>query len=102
MRDATDTAVIDGSSGTWVSPWAMGIATGWDESEPHAMGGECSIEEECQEKSAVQCESPDTRERGACRYLDGVPNCQQRVLCMMFVETALSAKGLVVPLRSPW
>jgi len=27
MRDATDT-VIDGSSGTWVSPWAMGIATG--------------------------------------------------------------------------
>jgi hypothetical protein len=61
------------------------------------MGGECSIEEECQEKSAVQCESPDTRERGACRYLDGVPNCQQRVLCLMFVETAVVSEGLSGP-----
>ena len=101
MRDATDTAVIDGRLGD------VGVTVGYGDrhrlrrERAACHGGECSIEEECQEKSAAQCESPDTRERGECRYLDGVPNCQQRVLCMMFVETALSAKGLVVPLRSP-
>src|SRR5262245_43227204 len=55
------------------------------------MAGEGPIEEECYEKSAVQRESPDDWERGACRYLDGVPNRRQQVRHTPGDETAIES-----------